>query len=178
MYKKELERSEVSNKKVVEEILSKEKMVKQKENELFGQKKQIEKLNKEIIVLEKERDANSFQATSAQAKYFYSRDEVKLRDNFIAEFQKQNIETEAKLKKQQSLYEAVSSDRNLVAKKLAEVQEQREEYNNRYKRVTHQITQLKEEIDAKEAELVKEHTEHNKKDKKIEDEEKKERSLS
>ena len=49
----------------------------------------------------------------------------------------------------------------------------REEYNNRYKRVTHQITQLKEEIDAKEAELVKEHTEHNKKDKKIEDEEKK-----
>lgn len=36
--------------------------------------------------------------------------------------------------------------------------------------MTHQITQLKEEIDAKEAELVKEHTEHNKKDKKIEDE--------
>jgi uncharacterized protein (DUF3084 family) len=39
--------------------------------------------------------------------------------------------------------------------------------------VTHQITQLKEEIDAKEADLVKEHNEHNKKDKKIEDEEKK-----
>ena len=36
-------------------------------------------------------NANSFQATSAEAKYFYSRDEVKLRDNFIAEFQKQNI---------------------------------------------------------------------------------------
>ena len=46
MYKKELERSEISNKKVVEEILGKEKMVKEKENELFGQKKEIEKLNK------------------------------------------------------------------------------------------------------------------------------------
>lgn len=173
MHKKELERAEMSNKKVLEEILNKEKGVKEKENELAGQKKEIAKLNKEIIDLEKERDANSFQATSAEAKYFYSRDEVKLRDNFIAEFQKQNIETEAKLKKQQSLYEAVRSDRNLVSKKLAEVEEQKEEYSNRYKRVTHQITQLKEEIDAKEAELVKEHTEHNKKDKKIEDEEKK-----
>ena len=98
---------------------------------------------------------------------------MKLRDNFIAEFQKQNIETAARLKKQQSLYEAVLSDRNLVSKKLAEVTEQKEEYGNRYKRVTHQITQLKEEIDTKEADLVKEHAEHNKKDKKIEDEEKK-----
>lgn len=92
---------------------------------MFGQKKEIEKLNKAMIALEKERDANSFQATSAEAKYFYSRDEVKLRDNFIAEFQKQNLETEAKLKKQQALYEAVRSDRSLVSKKLAEIQEQK-----------------------------------------------------
>lgn len=53
------------------------------------------------------------------------------------------------------------------------MQEQKNEYSNRYKRVTHQITQLKEEIDAKENELVKEHTEHSNKDKKIETEEKK-----
>ena len=33
-----------------------------------------------------------------------------------------------------------------------------------------QINQLKEEIEAKEADLVKEHNEHKKKDKKIEDE--------
>lgn len=67
------------------------------------------------------------------------------------------METEAKLKKQQSLYEAVRADRNLVSKKLAEIQEQKSEYSNRYRRVTHQITQLKEEIDTKEADLVKEH---------------------
>ena len=41
---------------------------------MFGQKKEIEKLNKIMINVEKERDANSFQATSAEAKYFYSRD--------------------------------------------------------------------------------------------------------
>ena len=85
---------------------------------MFGQKKEIEKLNKIRDSLQEERNANSFQATAAEAKYFYSRDEVKLRDNFIAEFQKQNMETEAKLKKQQSLYEAVRADRSLVNKKL------------------------------------------------------------
>lgn len=119
MYRKELQRSDLNNKKIYEEIINKEKSVKEKENELFGQKKEIQKFNKEITALEKERDSNSFQATSAEAKYFYARDQVKLRDNFIAEFQKQNMETEAKLKKQQSLYEAVRSDRNLVSKKLA-----------------------------------------------------------
>ena len=71
------------------------------------------------MVLQKERDSYAMQATTAEAKYFYSRDEVKLRDNFIAEFQKQNLETEAKLKKQQALYEDVRSDRNLVSKNLA-----------------------------------------------------------
>jgi predicted nucleic acid-binding Zn-ribbon protein len=121
--------------------------------------------------LEKERDANSVQATSAEAKYFFSRDEVKLRDNFITEFQKQNLETETKLKKQQSMYETVRSDRNMVSKNLAEKEEERKEQQKRYVRVIHQISQLKEEIDTKETELVKEHNEHKKKDKKIEDEE-------
>lgn len=39
MYKKELQRTEASNKKVLEDILNKEKMLKEKENQLFGQKK-------------------------------------------------------------------------------------------------------------------------------------------
>lgn len=41
MHKKELERAESGNKKVVEEILNKEKQVKEKENELSGQRKEI-----------------------------------------------------------------------------------------------------------------------------------------
>lgn len=53
MYIKEVERADISNKKVLEEILNKEKQVKEKQNELFGQKKEIEKLNKTIITLEK-----------------------------------------------------------------------------------------------------------------------------
>jgi hypothetical protein len=53
MYIKEIERSEGNNKKVVEEIINKEKVLKEKENELFGQKKEIEKLNKIMSTLEK-----------------------------------------------------------------------------------------------------------------------------
>ena len=51
MYRKEVERTETSNKKILEDIISREKLLKEKENELFGQKKEIEKFNKQIIVL-------------------------------------------------------------------------------------------------------------------------------
>lgn len=54
----------------------------------------------------------------ANGKYFFSLEEIKLKDNLISEFQKKNIETEAKLKQQQNLYEAVRSDRNLYSKNL------------------------------------------------------------
>ena len=37
-------------------------------------------------------------AAKANAKYFHSLEEIKLKDNLIQEFQKKNLETEAKLK--------------------------------------------------------------------------------
>lgn len=39
MYQKEIQRADANNKKIEEEILSKEKILKEKENEIFGQKK-------------------------------------------------------------------------------------------------------------------------------------------
>ncbi len=92
-----------------------------------------------------------------------------MKDNLISEFQKKNIETENKLKQQQNLYEAVRSDRNLYSKQLTETQDEIAEIKRRYKIVNHQISQLKEEIDAKEVALAKEHFEHKKKDKTIEE---------
>lgn len=41
MYIKELERSEANNKKIAEEITNKEKLKKEKDNEISGQKKEI-----------------------------------------------------------------------------------------------------------------------------------------
>lgn len=60
----------------------------------------------------------------------------------------------------QNLYEAVRSDRNLYSKNLIESQDEITEMKRKLKIMNHQIDQLKEEITAKEAALVKEHLEH------------------
>ena len=57
------------------------------------------------------------------------------------------------------------SDRNLYSKQLTETQDEIAEIKRRYKIVNYQIAQLKEEIDAKENALSREHAEHKKKDK-------------
>jgi chromosome segregation ATPase len=58
------------------------------------------------------------------------------------------------------LYEAVRSDRNLYSKNLIERQDEINENKRKLKIMTHQIDQLKEEIQNKEQALVKEHALH------------------
>ena len=69
-------------------------------------------------------------------------------------------EGEAKLKQQQNLYEAVRPDRNLYSKQLIESQDEIAEMKRKFKIMNHQIEQLKEEIQAKDTSLVREHFEH------------------
>ena len=92
-------------------------------------------------------------------------DEVKVRELEVVELQKKIAEGETRLKQQQALYEAVRADRNLYSKQLTETQDEIAEIKRRYKIVNYQIAQLKEEIDAKENALSREHAEHKKKDK-------------
>lgn len=169
---KELNRAENNNRKQKEEKDMKEKMKKEKANEISGLHKEQEQFSKKITNLEKEKEKYGIQFSQANAKYFHSLEEIKLKDNLISEFQKKNIETESKLKQQQNLYEAVRSDRNLYSKNLTETQEEIAEIKRKYRIVNHQISQLKEEIDAKEIALSKEHFEHKKKDKNIEEQQK------
>jgi chromosome segregation ATPase len=80
-------------------------------------------------------------------------EEVKLKQNLISELKKENIEFEGKLKQQQNLYEAVRSDRNLYSKNLIEAQDEVAELKRKFKIASHQISQLKEEIDTKDLAL-------------------------
>ena len=57
-------------------------------------------------------------------------------------------EGEARLRQQQTLYEAVRSDRNLYSKSLIESQDEIAEMKRKFKIMNHQIEQLKEEIDS------------------------------
>jgi hypothetical protein len=77
-------------------------------------------LLQQIFNLEKDRDRFSHEASKANSNLMQMVEEIKLKDNMISELKKENVEYENKLKQQQSLYEAVRSDRNLYSKNLIE----------------------------------------------------------
>ncbi|EGR30803.1 hypothetical protein IMG5_123170 [Ichthyophthirius multifiliis] len=152
---KEIDRADTNNKKQEEEVIQLTKTMKEKINEFSGMNKQMDKLNYQIGQLKKEKEKYGIQASSANAKYFHALEEIKLKDNLISEFQKKNIETQAKLKQQQNLYETVRQESNLYSKNLTETQEDLEEIKRKQKTVNQQISQLKEEIDSKQKNYYK-----------------------
>merc|ERR1719198_740278 len=94
------------------------------------------------------------------SKYMQAQEEVKLRDLTIVNLRKKIHEAETRLKQQQNLYEAVRSDRNLYSKNLIEAQDEIQEMRRKFKIMNHQISQLKEEIQAKDSALMNVHLEH------------------
>lgn len=122
-------------------------------DEVVESLKEVEKRKKAVSELEAKKEEHIKEAKMAIKKYLHLSEEMKLKDNLISEFQKKTQETAAKLTRQQQLYEAVRSDRNLFSKNLTETQDEIAEIKLRYKIVTHQISQLKEEIDAKDKAL-------------------------
>lgn len=111
-------------------------------------------LTQETTKLEKERDKFSLEAAKANSNLMQMIEEVKLKKNLIAELKKENIDCEAKLKTQQNLYEAVRSDRNLYSKNLIECQDEVSELKRKFRINSHQIDQLKDEIEQKDAALT------------------------
>jgi len=87
-------------------------------------------------------------------------EDLKIKKMELFESQKKIMESEARLKQQQGLYEACRSDRNLYLKNLMESQDETTEMKRKLKIMTHQIDQFKEEISNKETALVKVNLEH------------------
>lgn len=130
------------------------------EQEIQNYKDEAQKQRKIIYQLEKERDRYINEASELTQKVLQHMEDVKVREMQIFDYKKKIAEAETKLKQQQNLYEAVRSDRNLYSKNLIESQDEITEMKRKLKIMNHQIDQLKEEIMAKEAALVKEHLEH------------------
>lgn len=130
------------------------------EQEIQNYKEEAQKQRKIIYQLEKERDRYINEASDLTQKVLQHMEDVKVREMQIFDYKKKIAEAETKLKQQQNLYEAVRSDRNLYSKNLIESQDEITENKRKLKIMTHQIDQLKEEIQAKEAALVKEQLEH------------------
>ncbi|CAG5134630.1 unnamed protein product, partial [Candidula unifasciata] len=125
------------------------------EQEISNYKEEAQKQRKIIYQLEKERDRYINEASDLTQKVLQHMEDVKVREMQIFDYKKKIAEAETKLKQQQNLYEAVRSDRNLYSKNLIESQDEITEMRRKLKIMTHQIEQLKEEIQAKEASLVK-----------------------
>nr|XP_005303567.1 cilia- and flagella-associated protein 58 isoform X3 [Chrysemys picta bellii] len=130
------------------------------EEEIQNYKDEAQKQRKIIYQLEKERDRYINEASELTQKVLQHMEDIKVREMQIFDYKKKIAEAETKLKQQQNLYEAVRSDRNLYSKNLIEAQDEITEMKKKLKIMTHQVDQLKEEITAKEAALVKVHMEH------------------
>eukprot|EP00946_MAST-07B_sp_MAST-7B-sp1_P003352 g3352.t1 len=152
---------EVDRTKAQADLVSMEqRKVKALEDDIHVYAQEAAKQRKLIYQLEKERERLGSDAAEVEARYQKVVDEVKLKEMQITDMGKKVTESEQKLKQQQQLYEAVRSDRNLYSKNLIESQDEIAEMKRKFKIMSHQIEQLKEEITAKDHALVKEHFDH------------------
>ncbi|KAL7691948.1 hypothetical protein Plhal304r1_c008g0033701 [Plasmopara halstedii] len=143
----------------------KENTIKNMQNEINGMKSYVRKQRTQVQLLVLEREKYENEASKANQKFMTSLEEAKLQDLQAVSLQQKILESESRLKQQQNLYEAVRTDRNLYSKQLIEGQEEIGDFKRKFKIISHQIQQLKEEITSKDHALVKEHFDHHKVDK-------------
>ena len=75
----------------------------------------------------------------------------------VHELEQAADEEKGKLRLQQSLYEQVRNDRNLFSRQQINSEDEINEMRRKFKIMSHQIEQLKEEIATKDAALINEH---------------------
>lgn len=98
---------------------------------------------------------------SAQA-YFTAVEGLKLQELQHAALERRLADGRARLKQQQTLYDAAKLDRTLAAKRVGEAQLEIGELRRRFRSQRVAIDKLKDDITVKDQDLVKEHFEHHK----------------
>ncbi|KAJ3311861.1 hypothetical protein HDV04_003601 [Boothiomyces sp. JEL0838] len=107
-----------------------------------------------------ERDAYMEEANKHSNQAIAIIAEMKEKEMKIFEYKRQTFQAENKLKYQQNLYEAIQSDRKLHSKQLVESQTEINEMKRRLKIMNFQINGFKEDVNSKEAMLVKENADY------------------
>ncbi|KAL8610972.1 hypothetical protein ACOMHN_042588 [Nucella lapillus] len=128
-------------------------------HEIMGFRRESEKQRRIIQQLERERDRYINENGDLTVKMMKTNEECQVRDLQILDLKKRGEELESRLKIQQNLYEAVHQDRNMYSRQLIESQDEMNEMKNKLRVLEHQSHQLKEEVAAREAAVVKEHLE-------------------
>jgi chromosome segregation ATPase len=162
---KNLVKAVISTEKVLDLVKISENEKKNLEHEMAMYHADAHRARTRIHALEREREAVTQEALAATAKHREAVDAVAQKEAEVLELQRRIGEGEAKLKQQQNLYEAVRADCNLYSKNLIEAQEEIAEMKRRFKTMSAQIEQLKDEISSKDSHLAREHFEHMRVDK-------------
>ena len=82
----DINKAGTNNKKQEDAVRMKNEQILEKSNEINSLKRDIDNKNKNINQLEKEKEKYGMTAAKANAKYFHSLEEIKLKDNLISEF--------------------------------------------------------------------------------------------
>lgn len=149
MMQKYIKKAENENANAKKQITAKDNEIASLREQGRAKQENIAELIKQTYRLEKDRDKFSLEASKANANLMQMVEEVKLKTNMITELKKEVVEFEGKLKQQQTLYEAVRSDRNLYNKNLIEANDEVAQLRRNFKQASLQIYQLKEDIDNK-----------------------------
>lgn len=109
-----------------------------------------------VADLKHEKDKYVAEANKLQQLYTRMAAELKQKEIDLFEYKKKLMQTEAKLKHQQNLYEAVQSDRSLHSKQLLAAQFEVASMKRQLKTMTYQISAYKEDTASKEEAIKRE----------------------
>ncbi|KAL8436076.1 hypothetical protein Efla_002066 [Eimeria flavescens] len=132
------------------------------EKEVDGFRRECQQLQQKVETLEAERDRYGQTLNKSNQKYLQAVKQLKNEELKVAELQRSIGEQHCKLSAQKTLYEAVRSDRNLFSRNLIASLDEMTELKHKFKLMFQQVGQLKEEIKAKDAGVLKQHFEHRK----------------
>jgi cilia- and flagella-associated protein 58 len=127
------------------------------ESDILAHKAEEERLRRRNYELEKQREKVATDAAQWQNKFQEQVEMHRLQELHVNELNKCITDGKSKLKLQQNLYEQVRADRNLFSKQHIQSQDEIVEMKRKFKIMTHQIDQLKEEIQTKDQSLINEH---------------------
>ena len=126
------------------------------QNQILQLEETLEKQRRFISRLEEARDRYMGEGSEMAHRIDTLLEEVRNSETIMQHNQKQLEEYRSELKKQQNLYHSVRNDRSQLTRAVTESHDEIADLKEKMKVLTHQFDQLKEEIIAKEMDLVKE----------------------
>lgn len=142
-----------------QQLLMSESQQKSLERKLQFYRAEHEAMRKKNYKLEQEREAYARKGAEALQLYQNAEEEVKIKTLEVNDAHAKIAEVQEKLKNQQSMYEAVRTERNLCSKNLLDSNEKIAELKRKHEIMNQQLTQLNDEITVNDKTMLKMHKE-------------------